>query len=282
MENEEKFSSDPDEQLRIENELLKLKLQAELGAQFGEMDGDLPPEVEQQFLKQLMAFHEHQQNTPTVKLVEYLGNPATQPSSELSEDELFEAWSRLETLLNERNLEVIFDDAIEDKQRYDFVVNELFPLDIVPPGEFTGGNWVFDYEEFHPNDPKDMQRRVDELLHDFFANNIIEDAPHLSQPVISPNGQMLSHEALKRKVNAFHDIFKEIKDFEYHVDNTQSEKEEEPEEPIKGFVEGRLKYTIVAEDHTEQLIVGPFKIYLEKTYGWWQIFSFYIHGFSLD
>ena len=31
---EEKFSEDPDEQLKIENEILKLKLQAELGADF--------------------------------------------------------------------------------------------------------------------------------------------------------------------------------------------------------------------------------------------------------
>ena len=280
MENEEKFSNDPDEQLRIENELLKLKLQAELGARFSEMDGDLPPEVEQQFLKQLMAFHDHQQNTPAIKLGEHLGSPKLKSSNDLNEDELFEAWSRLETLLNEHNLEVVFDDEIEDRERYDFVVNELFPLEIVPPGE--GGNWVFDYEEFHPNNPKDMGRRTDSLLQAFFDNDIQDGSSYLTAQIITKEGKMLTQDDLRKKVNAFHDLFYAIKDFEYSIENTDAQEIVSEEIPVNGFVEGNLKYTIVTEDHAEQVVSGPFKMYLEKTFGWWQIFSFYIHGFKLD
>jgi predicted Ser/Thr protein kinase len=38
----EKFSDDPEENLRIENEILKLKMQAESGAYFGGNAKDLP------------------------------------------------------------------------------------------------------------------------------------------------------------------------------------------------------------------------------------------------
>ena len=59
MENEERFSEDRDEDLRIENELLRLKLTAQFGEAF-EFDktDDLPPAIENQFLKNVLAFEE--------------------------------------------------------------------------------------------------------------------------------------------------------------------------------------------------------------------------------
>jgi hypothetical protein len=47
---EEKFSDDPEEQLKIENDILKLKLQAELGGAFEGEEG-LSPDLENIFLK---------------------------------------------------------------------------------------------------------------------------------------------------------------------------------------------------------------------------------------
>jgi hypothetical protein len=47
----ENFSDDPEQNLRIENEILKLKMQAERGALFGGNRENLPPEIEAEFLK---------------------------------------------------------------------------------------------------------------------------------------------------------------------------------------------------------------------------------------
>ena len=50
---EEKFSDDADENLRLQNEFLKLKMMAESGAYFGG-SGNLPPEIENQFLNNII------------------------------------------------------------------------------------------------------------------------------------------------------------------------------------------------------------------------------------
>ena len=45
-----------EEAMRLENDIMKLKLQAEFGAQFDEISNDVSPEMEQQFLKQVYDF----------------------------------------------------------------------------------------------------------------------------------------------------------------------------------------------------------------------------------
>ena len=51
------FTNDPEEDLRMENELLKLKMQAERGGVFvgGE---DIPPEIENDWLQNILRFEE--------------------------------------------------------------------------------------------------------------------------------------------------------------------------------------------------------------------------------
>ena len=50
MEKDELFSDDPQENLRIENDFLKLKLKAQFGdGFFMDSNADLPPEIENQF-----------------------------------------------------------------------------------------------------------------------------------------------------------------------------------------------------------------------------------------
>ena len=52
MEKDELFSDDPQENMRIENDFLKLKLKAQYGdAFFMESNADLPPEIENEFKK---------------------------------------------------------------------------------------------------------------------------------------------------------------------------------------------------------------------------------------
>jgi len=47
--------TDP-EDMRSENEIMKIKMQAEFGAVFGETATDLPPEIEQQLLNNVYEF----------------------------------------------------------------------------------------------------------------------------------------------------------------------------------------------------------------------------------
>ncbi|RYD70282.1 MAG: hypothetical protein EOP53_25700, partial [Sphingobacteriales bacterium] len=59
MKNEEKFSDNEEENLRIENELLRLKMSAQFGDAFKmESMHDVPPEIENKFLQNIMEFEE--------------------------------------------------------------------------------------------------------------------------------------------------------------------------------------------------------------------------------
>ena len=71
------------EQLRLENELMKLKMQAEFGAVFGETNAELPPEMERVFLQNIIAVEEHYQNRKTIKVYDLIGRPAFQPADSL-------------------------------------------------------------------------------------------------------------------------------------------------------------------------------------------------------
>jgi len=276
MENEEKFSENPEEQLRIENELLKLKLQAELGAEFGN-NADIPPEVEQEFLKQIMAFQEHQKDAPLVVFGEYVGGPELKPAAELKEADLEDAWDELEALLHEKHLHVNFGTEYPLAVKYEFVRVDLFPLEIMQPSE--GHNWIFDYEEFHPNHALEIEESAVTFLNDFFANTITKEVTYLADTLIGSNGNIVPVEELVQKVQRFHDLFTAIKHFEFKVVETKVDEPQEADGVMMGFVEGRVKYTIETEDHQEEEIIGPFKCYFQHIGDWWDIFCFHIHGF---
>ena len=52
---DEKFSDDPEENLRMQNDYLKMKMMAESGAIIGGR-GDLPADIENEFLKNILEF----------------------------------------------------------------------------------------------------------------------------------------------------------------------------------------------------------------------------------
>src|SRR6185295_10150780 len=66
-----------EENLRVENEFLKMKIMLEHGGQFGELeeDGntDLPPEIENQFLNNVLAFEKQFSEHKVVKVYDKIG-----------------------------------------------------------------------------------------------------------------------------------------------------------------------------------------------------------------
>ena len=61
-----------EENLRMENELLRLKFKAEFGGD-SHSTGNLDPAIENEFLKQVMAFEQGYANTKRIKIFDLLG-----------------------------------------------------------------------------------------------------------------------------------------------------------------------------------------------------------------
>lgn len=268
------------EDIRLGNELLKIKMQAELGAHFGTFGdaGDLPPAIERQFLEQVLAFEKAHQDARPVLVGEYLGNPVFRPASELSAVELEAEWQRLQALYDEKQLGVDFAAGYPLATKYNFMAFELLHEEVLPiPG------WRFIYEEFHPNHDHDQRWLTERFTEEFFEGTLSEFT--MSPQIVSPGSRITGLEEVQALLDRFHGLFDRIERFEFAVIETSAQSDDElptgtPDPARLGFTEGMLIYTAVLQDGSRSTHEGPFKIYMECVFGCWSVMHFQMHGFS--
>src|SRR4051812_28178095 len=118
---EEKFSDDPTENLHIENQILRLKMQAESGAFFGHEDHELPPEVENDFLKQVQAFEDAWQHVKQVTVHELLGRPAHKPANMLTDAQLEKELQKLFDLMEAHDVYLDMIGTYDSRIIYRFI-----------------------------------------------------------------------------------------------------------------------------------------------------------------
>ena len=210
--NEEKFSDDPIENLRIENELLRLKLDAQYGENFKmETDGSLPPEVEHMFLNQVLNFEEQMKNQVEIRLQDKLDIKDQPLSAELSDEEVTERLQHIESVMKANNL---FLDRIHgpypDREIYDFITLELFDHKTAATSMFNGH---FDFDLSDTSDPL----KDDDDVHDSFDHftNIedsqIDDAAQEEDYDDSEDYNDDSEHPQLQNINGWHFIYEEFR-----------------------------------------------------------------------
>ena len=279
---EEKFSDDPEENLRMQNDFLKMKMMIESGAQFGgSSDGGLPPEIENEWLKNIMEFEKINQDAKPVKIGDLLKNPLFKEEKELNEIDFDNEFSRLEKMLEENGIMVEFSKERDDRFKYNFITTELFDHEttIIP---VKGMTTYFSYEEFHPDHELDIRNFTDEFLNDYFDKNLDEDTFYIGDHFIEPDGNVLSKEELMKRFHAAFEAFVTIENTSFNIENIDFELSEETEEGNHGmgFSEGEIKYEIIFPQGERKKIHGPFKIYFSLQWGSWHICFFYLAGFN--
>lgn len=272
--NEEQQNHDEQEALRMENEFLRMKLQAEHGAQ-SFSSGDLPPEVEHDFLKNIMDFEANWAGNKRVKVAELLGNPHFEKAGALNDEKLTLELEKLLALLAEHNMALDFLGEYPDRIKYAFIVEELFEHEgnsMQMPGMVTH----FTYEEFHPNHELDINNRVEEFLEGWFQRNL-DGAWGLSNEFVVSGNKVLNKQQLAERFKSIFDSYEAFTNPEYTIGDIKFEFKTETG---MGHAEGFVKYTAVLEGGEEVIKKGPFKIYLSCEYGWWTIFSIIFPGFE--
>lgn len=270
----------PIEDLKLENELLKLKMQAELGARFGSFghDEELPPAVERQFLEQVLAFEKAHHEAMPVLVGEYLGNPVFRAAAELSAGELECEWQRLQAVYESKDLTVDFGAEYPLATKYDFMASELLREEVLPiPG------WHFIYEEFHPNHDRDQRWLTERFVGEFFRGKLSEFT--MSPQIVSPGRRVAGLQDVQLLLERFHGLFDRIESSEFAILETSAQADAElptdtPNPPRLGYSEGMLKYTAVLHDGSRSTFEGPFKLYMECVFDCWSVMHFYMHGFS--
>ena len=117
------------DQKKAENEFLKMKLLLEQGAELGYPNGEgLPVDIENMFLKDILAFEEHYRHRKQVTVYEKIGRPSDfKPVAEIPDAEIREAWNEVEECLQRSGIELhTCSPNVEIRELYRFVTEELF------------------------------------------------------------------------------------------------------------------------------------------------------------
>ena len=280
MEQGETFSDDPQENLRIENEFLKLKLKAQYGDAFQMgINAEMPPEIENQFLKNMMAFEDEYANAEYSTIYERIGKPFFKPVAQMATAEIKMAVKKITALLAKNYISLdICDGPYPDETIYLFLTEELFDIK-VESNPVAGMDSHFIYEEFHPNHKADIIKRTHTFLQNFCKRHFNEYCTELSWHCITADGVQLTREDVVSKINIFFEAFEEFTADAYNIDESSFELQKADSRGM-GFAEGILKYDAMMDNGEVIHYEGPYKLYMQMEDNWWSIFYFVVPGFK--
>ena len=277
---EEKFSDDPEENLRLQNEFIKLKIMAESGAHFGG-DGNLPPDIENQFLNNILEFEKQHSSSTGKKIKDILDNPVFEKEETLNNSDFEKAYKNLTDLLKKNHLQIDFSRERSDRFKYNFITTEF--LDHETTFFLVKGMTShFSYEEFHPDHELDIRETTYKFLNDFLERNLDGETYYIEDQIAEPDGNIIEREEYMKRFEAMYEATQSFENYSFEIENIEFELHEEEEgKTSMGFSEGRITYAIVWPTGERKLIDGPFKIYFTRTWDVWSIFFFYLAGFNM-
>lgn len=277
---EEKFSDDPEVNLRMQNDFLKMKMMAESGAFFGG-EGGLPADIENQFLKNIMEFEKNNADAKSRSVFDLLDKPYFEDEKNLNQDVFESEYFRLIRLLEDHDIKVSFTRERGNRFKYNFITKELFEHQTT----FTpvkGMVTCFLYEEFHPDHELDITDLTNRFLSDFFERNLDDDTYYLNEQFVLPEGKLIPREDIIKRFLSMYEAIPEFENTSFVIENQDFELyENENTETGMGFSEGTIQYDMIFPNGERNKINGPFKIYFSLEWDCWTICFFYLAGFNL-
>ena len=275
---EENFNDDTELDIRIENEILKLKMQAERNAVFGGNMEYLPPEVEAEFLKNVQLFEDSFDKASPITIYECIGKPFYIKAEELKPDKVKDEITRIIELMHSKNITLDVLGQYDLSVIYKFITEQLFQEKIRElniPGYIHG----FIYEEFHPNHNMDIARMAQEFLDHWFEKGFDENNIELANQFITPDRNIFSKEEVIEKLQNCLNSYQKFINIKCKGRNTSFEWDEKEGKGL-GHAEGFFSYDAEIESGESILMEGPFKLYMINETGWWQIIYFVFPGFA--
>ncbi len=243
-------------------------LKEEFGMKDFHSTGDLPPEIEAQFLDHIMEFEKQFKNYKTTTVYKRIGSPDFIKLDDLSDDRLDEELERIIEVMNKNGIHLDVICEAENKEIYRFITEELFDYeidDINIPGMMTN----FIYEEFHPNHECDIKKNSREVL-EYILNpdkEFWEYIPLERDDFISIKGNKIKEEALKKIIFSFKNSFKsfEIDKLEFISVDFDIKKQE-------GSADFNISYTAIPESGTSKIkFEGEGYFHLKYEYEYWSV-----------
>jgi len=237
-----------------ENAFKKLKLGIEHNAIFNKSENNIPPEMESQFLDNIIQFEEQMSNAKKITIYEKLGKPYCKTLSEIkNKQELKNALEAVIDLMNNYSigLNVICTYENQDELIYSFIIDELFAYEMNDyniPGMFA----QFIYEEFHPNHRYDLENDTIDFIkmflnkgNDFYEKFHGNDAENHIE------------------INRFRNLFQELKLKKLEVLSIDFDE-------LQAKTTFKIKFT-AKQDKEKLFFEGDGFITFEFKYGFWYV-----------
>lgn len=159
----------PEDELKAENGLLKLKLELEHGMKHNDTSS-LKPEVEIEWLNYVYAFEQQYKDAKRIKVFDKLDRPDYKKVDDLKPGEIAREVERLLSMMGKKGIALDYLNVYDDAVIYRFITDELFSQE-VDDISIPGMVHHFIYEEFHPNHAYDMERYVREFAEKLYSKS---------------------------------------------------------------------------------------------------------------
>ncbi len=263
-----KNTSSYSEFLKQENELTKLKIQAEFGFQIAG-ESNLNPAIENIWLKQILDYERAMVSSTKITIHEKIGKPVFKKFAELKEGELEQELLSIIEILNKKNIVIDSVAGAGDEEMYKFITEELIIQEVdsnSPPNMLT----CFIYEEFHPNHEYDIRNRGQEFMNGLERNDT--DFSFFISAESHDEIHDIHFQQLKRRLRLFKEAFDEVKVTTYKVTSIVINDEN---------AEINFQYNLSvlpAESKTRHTISGEGLFKLKYSFEWWSIFDITMKG----
>ena len=210
--NNEQEDFTPEEQLRNETEILKLKLEVENNAIIYTPEGSvLPAELEHKWFKHIYDYERLCKEAGYTTVYDFIGKPDYINVAEIPADELRETLEQLLKYMSEKGVELDFEyGCYAPSTLYTFIIDELFQQEVCRyRGENDEGRYMFSYEEFHPNHQRDIFHYTMDFLHQLFGDKNWEPTflKFTHEDSVTLNGKTLSLEKYSERIFNFKELY---------------------------------------------------------------------------
>ncbi|NOS90319.1 MAG: hypothetical protein HOP30_00200 [Cyclobacteriaceae bacterium] len=263
-----------EDELKAENELLKLKLELEHGMKGHHSEG-LSPAMENQWLNQIYNFEKLYKETPRVKVYDFIGRPDFVPIQSLPENEIVAALEALENAMQAKGVELSCLCEYPAATIYQFITEELFEHEM-DGIRMEGMMTHFTYEEFHPNHAYDINRLITDFIDSLLTKQWNEQFDGMSlASQITFNGAQHEQAAMNAIILTFQEAHPSISFDQLAVEEIKFDLENGT-----GTAKATIAYTLRQHQQKTESVSGSCAFQMVMEYGYWCLTSIEIPGFG--
>jgi len=260
-----------EDELRAQNAVLKLKLEMEHGMEMSDTS-ELPPEIENQWLRNIQAFEEQFERNESISVFEFIGNPSFTPLESLTSDQLPGAIAELMGLLEENGIVLEFCCDYDDEVVYRFITTEFFPYEI-DNIRMEGGAHVFSYEEFHPNHEYDLRRTSANFIMRVLSKEWSEYDIYFLSDSVTFHSKTFTRSGMSSIISFFQCCHSDLALEQFSIQNVHVDLENR-----KAVVRGDIVYCATHPGMKTEVVEGPCIIHFMLGNLDWEIVQFDIPG----